>query len=49
MFIMSVRRAIEMSCVASTGAAGLFAIQKVLQRKLPYPLQWNLLISIGEK
>lgn len=28
------------------GAASLFAIQKVLQRKLPYPLQWNLLVSI---
>ncbi|KAM4528380.1 transmembrane protein 141 [Odontesthes bonariensis] len=28
------------------GTAGLFAIQKVLQKKLPYPLQWNLLISI---
>ncbi|XP_070706868.1 transmembrane protein 141 [Pempheris klunzingeri] len=28
------------------GAISLFAIQKGLQRKLPYPLQWNLLISI---
>lgn len=28
------------------GAAGLFVLQKALQRKLPYPLQWNLLISI---
>ncbi|KAL4004649.1 toll-like receptor 1 [Sarotherodon galilaeus] len=28
------------------GVAGFFAIQKALQRKLPYPLQWNLLISI---
>ncbi|XP_053196207.1 transmembrane protein 141 [Scomber japonicus] len=28
------------------GTAGLFAIQKVLQKKLPYPLQWNLLISL---
>ncbi|TWW66125.1 transmembrane protein 141 [Takifugu rubripes] len=28
------------------GAASLFAIQKVLQRKLPYALQWNLLVSI---
>ncbi|KAK5600101.1 hypothetical protein CRENBAI_009044 [Crenichthys baileyi] len=28
------------------GAAGLFAFQKALQKKLPYPLQWNLLISI---
>ncbi|XP_012729991.2 transmembrane protein 141 [Fundulus heteroclitus] len=28
------------------GVAGLFAIQKAIQRKLPYPLQWNLLISI---
>lgn len=31
------------------GTAGLFAIQKVLQKRLPYALQWNLLISIGEK
>lgn len=29
------------------GAASLFAIQKALQKKLPYPLQWNLLISIA--
>ncbi|XP_057675176.1 transmembrane protein 141 [Corythoichthys intestinalis] len=28
------------------GAIGLFALQKVLQKRLPYPLQWNLLISI---
>ncbi|XP_028318936.1 transmembrane protein 141 [Gouania willdenowi] len=28
------------------GTASLFGIQKVLQKKLPYPLQWNLLISI---
>ncbi|XP_026153542.1 transmembrane protein 141 [Mastacembelus armatus] len=28
------------------GVVGFFAIQKALQRKLPYPLQWNLLISI---
>ncbi|KAM4720304.1 transmembrane protein 141 [Anableps anableps] len=28
------------------GVAGFFAIQKALQKKLPYPLQWNLLISI---
>lgn len=28
------------------GALGLFAAQKALQRKLPYALQWNLLISI---
>lgn len=28
------------------GAVGLFAAQKALQRKLPYALQWNLLISI---
>ncbi|KAF6733211.1 Transmembrane protein 141 [Oryzias melastigma] len=28
------------------GIAGLFALQKVIQRKLPYPLQWNLLVSI---
>ncbi|XP_034458475.1 transmembrane protein 141 [Hippoglossus hippoglossus] len=28
------------------GAAGLIAVQKAIQRKLPYPLQWSLLISI---
>nr|XP_046231536.1 transmembrane protein 141 [Scatophagus argus] len=28
------------------GAVSLFAIQTALQRKFPYPLQWNLLISI---
>lgn len=28
------------------GAVGLFAAQKALQRKLPYALQWNLLISV---
>ncbi|XP_047425849.1 transmembrane protein 141 [Mugil cephalus] len=28
------------------GVTGMFAIQMALQRKLPYPLQWNLLISI---
>ncbi|XP_068430526.1 transmembrane protein 141 [Clinocottus analis] len=28
------------------GVGSLFAFQKVLQKKLPYPLQWNLLISI---
>ncbi|CAJ1070318.1 transmembrane protein 141 [Xyrichtys novacula] len=28
------------------GTAALFAIQKALQRKLPYPLQWNVLISV---
>ncbi|KAF3702001.1 Transmembrane protein 141 [Channa argus] len=28
------------------GAGVFFAVQKALQRKLPYPLQWNLLISI---
>ena len=39
----------DVSCAAFTGTAGLFAIQKVLQKKLPYPLQWNLLISLGEK
>lgn len=32
-----------------TGVTSLFAIQKGLQRKLPYPLQWNLLVSIGGK
>lgn len=35
--------------VALAGAVSLFAIQKVLQKKLPYPLQWNLLIAIGGK
>ncbi|XP_019962810.1 transmembrane protein 141 [Paralichthys olivaceus] len=28
------------------GAVGLLAVQTALQRKLPYPLQWSLLISI---
>uniref|UniRef100_A0A1A7XRZ2 Transmembrane protein 141 n=1 Tax=Iconisemion striatum TaxID=60296 RepID=A0A1A7XRZ2_9TELE len=28
------------------GVAGFFAIQTALQKKLPYPLQWNLFISI---
>lgn len=28
------------------GAVGLIAAQKALQRKLPYALQWNLLISV---
>ncbi|KAM6902193.1 transmembrane protein 141 [Xenentodon cancila] len=28
------------------GVAGFFGVQKALQKKLPYPLQWNLLISI---
>ncbi|XP_054612886.1 transmembrane protein 141 [Dunckerocampus dactyliophorus] len=28
------------------GAVGFFVIQKVLQKRLSYPLQWNLLISI---
>ncbi|XP_061732328.1 transmembrane protein 141 [Nerophis ophidion] len=28
------------------GAVGFFLVQKVLQKRLPYPLQWNLLISI---
>ncbi|XP_037547735.1 transmembrane protein 141 [Nematolebias whitei] len=28
------------------GVAGFFTVQKALQKKLPYPLQWNLLISI---
>lgn len=27
------------------GTSGLFLIQKVIQKRLPYPLQWNLLIS----
>ncbi|XP_051907774.1 transmembrane protein 141 isoform X1 [Hippocampus zosterae] len=28
------------------GAVGLFALQKILQKRLAYPLQWNLLVSI---
>ncbi|XP_075899747.1 transmembrane protein 141 [Nelusetta ayraudi] len=28
------------------GAISLFGAQKVLQKRLPYPLQWNLLVSI---
>ncbi|KAG7499461.1 hypothetical protein JOB18_039235 [Solea senegalensis] len=28
------------------GATGLFALQWALQRRLPYPLQWNLFISV---
>ncbi|KAM9306188.1 transmembrane protein 141 [Pholidichthys leucotaenia] len=28
------------------GVAGFFVLQKALQRRLLYPLQWNLLISI---
>ncbi|XP_048875769.1 transmembrane protein 141 [Brienomyrus brachyistius] len=28
------------------GTAGLFVLQKALQRRLPYPLQWNLLLSV---
>ncbi|XP_055731659.1 transmembrane protein 141 [Salvelinus fontinalis] len=27
------------------GTSGLFLLQKVIQKRLPYPLQWNLLIS----
>ncbi|XP_062340101.1 transmembrane protein 141 isoform X3 [Osmerus eperlanus] len=27
------------------GTAGLFLVQGLLQKKLPYPLQWNLLVS----
>lgn len=39
----------EMEMLAAVaGVAGFFTIQKVLQKKLPYPLQWNLLISIGD-
>uniref|UniRef100_A0AAX7UGU9 Transmembrane protein 141 n=1 Tax=Astatotilapia calliptera TaxID=8154 RepID=A0AAX7UGU9_ASTCA len=37
---------IDTTEMCNTGVAGFFAIQKALQRKLPYPLQWNLLISI---
>ncbi|XP_062410144.1 transmembrane protein 141 [Sardina pilchardus] len=28
------------------GTGGLFLIQRALQTRLPYPLQWNLLVSI---
>ncbi|XP_056600848.1 transmembrane protein 141 [Triplophysa dalaica] len=28
------------------GTAGLFIVQRVLQKRMPYPLQWNLLVSI---
>ncbi|XP_026882926.2 transmembrane protein 141 [Electrophorus electricus] len=28
------------------GTASLFFAQQVLQKRLPYPLQWNLLVSI---
>ncbi|XP_077398518.1 transmembrane protein 141 [Vanacampus margaritifer] len=28
------------------GAVGLFALQKLLLKRLTYPLQWNLLVSI---
>lgn len=36
-------------CAAFTGAISLFGAQKVLQKRLPYALQWNLLVSIGEE
>ncbi|XDV20040.1 hypothetical protein PO909_025422 [Leuciscus waleckii] len=29
------------------GTAGLFFAQRVLQTRIPYPLQWNLLLSIA--
>ncbi|XP_013859151.1 transmembrane protein 141 [Austrofundulus limnaeus] len=28
------------------GVVGFFALQRALQKKFPYPLQWNLLVSI---
>ncbi|XP_066516357.1 transmembrane protein 141 [Hoplias malabaricus] len=28
------------------GTASLFFVQRALQKRLPYPLQWNLLVSI---
>ncbi|XP_073696125.1 transmembrane protein 141 [Garra rufa] len=28
------------------GTAGLFFAQRVLQKRIPYPLQWNILVSI---
>lgn len=31
---------------AGSGAA--FAVQKLVNRRLPYALQWNLLLSVGE-
>jgi len=30
------------------GTAGLFFAQRVLQTRIPYPFQWNLLVSIGK-
>lgn len=38
---------LHLLCAAFTGAISLFGAQKVLQKRLPYPLQWNLLVSIG--
>lgn len=40
---------LSLSCASFAGAISLFAAQKVLQKRLPYPLQWNLLVSIGGK
>jgi len=28
------------------GTAGLVVLQKLIQKKLPYPFQWNLLLSV---
>ncbi|XP_057218755.1 transmembrane protein 141 [Triplophysa rosa] len=28
------------------GTASLFFVQRALQKRMPYPLQWNLLVSI---
>lgn len=30
------------------GTTGLFFAQRALQKRIPYPLQWNLLVSIGK-
>ncbi|KAK1787920.1 hypothetical protein P4O66_016405 [Electrophorus voltai] len=34
------------TCSFIIGTASLFFAQQVLQKRLPYPLQWNLLVSI---
>lgn len=38
---------LRLLCATYTGAISLFGVQKVLQKRLPYALQWNLLVSIG--
>ena len=37
-----------LSCIIP-GTAGFFVLQKALQKRLPYALQWNLLVSFGKK